>query len=95
MKQVALLLAAMIGGAAVQAATFGEINDRVLTPACAGCHTGEDASAGIDLTSLENVRANLEGIKLSVESGTMPMFGELLDEDKELLLKWISEGGPE
>ncbi len=81
--------------AAASAVTFSEINDRVLTPACAGCHGAVDASADLDITKLENIKANLESIKAAVESNAMPMASELLPEDKALLLKWIEDGAPE
>lgn len=74
------------------------IKNQVLKSSCLDCHSGKNADAGLDFTSLEVVRKNIGNIfEAAVVKQTMPLepYASLTDAEKQALMKWISQGMPE
>ncbi|MCK6521136.1 hypothetical protein L6R49_06810 [Myxococcota bacterium] len=68
---------------------------------CASCHSSliaaEDragAPIGVDLESLDGVRAQLDRVIVRVEAGDMPPAGGVPEEDRARLLTWLRCGAP-
>jgi hypothetical protein len=74
---------------------------------CVFCHSGQDAEAGLDLSSYESI---LQGgrngpglipgdpeasLIIRRQSGTRDHFGQVLEDELEALSEWITAGAPE
>lgn len=70
-------------------AFFAEVQEKVLTPKCARCHSGL-------VSSYEKVQAKLGAIDSVVRGGQMPpaRAPQLTSDERELLLGWIARGAP-
>ena len=66
---------------------------------CVTCHGGSSPSAGLDLTTYENVRRSTEQGTLSQRindaANPMPQSGLLPSEQRQIIAKWIQDGFPE
>ncbi len=76
--------------------TFAQVNAQIFEPKCAGCHSGEGASAGIRVDSYEAVTTNIEDHLFVIENNIMPprRIGALPDDLKGILQKWVEQGMP-
>ncbi len=66
---------------------------------CVTCHAGTAASASLDLTNYQNVRASSENgnllERIENTSDPMPPSGLLSAEDRQIIAKWAADGFPE
>jgi len=54
---------------------------------CVSCHSGDAPKAGLDLSTLENVKAKMQGIVVNIKGKQMPpKAGDLPDDQKQLLV---------
>ncbi|MEZ4814390.1 MAG: hypothetical protein R3A80_04185 [Bdellovibrionota bacterium] len=72
--------------------SYASIHSQILIRNCTvnGCHSG----SSINLTTYEEVKANLAQVKEAVLADRMPPRGPLAAIDKELLVTWINQGAP-
>lgn len=71
------------------------IKKKVLGASCLDCHSGEAASAGVDLSQYDIVKTNINTIFETVFiNKKMPLqpYPNLTESQKMALLKWISQG---
>lgn len=78
--------------------SFGKIRDQIFEPKCLACHAGVNPAAGLDLTSLSEVRLKITKIfEAVIVKQTMPVepFPALSPKERKALLTWIDLGMPE
>ncbi len=67
--------------------TFAEMNSKLFTPKCIGCHSGFNTHQG--------VTGRLSAIQQAIDTDRMPQGGPpVAPEIKILLAKWIAQGAP-
>jgi len=63
---------------------------------CVTCHGGSAPSAGVDLTSYDNVRFYTESgsllERINDASSPMPPSGLISEEDRQIIDKWVQDG---
>lgn len=76
--------------------SYPVVHSSILQPKCLECHSSSGGDAGgVNLESYERVIVQLENIKNSITSNSMPKNrAKLSHAEKEVLLSWISAGGP-
>ncbi len=75
---------------------FQDVNAAVFAETCTRCHSGAGAPAGIDTSNFAGVKANLNAIFNSIETGRMPRGGPPVSNDNiNLVAAWINIGAPE
>lgn len=84
----------------VQPIYFSEVLEKVIAPNCLKCHSEKGGNKGdINLETYQNVVENRFDIKADIEDGSMPPKPPkgipLTEEQKSLILNWISQGFPE
>lgn len=74
---------------------------------CVVCHSGENAEAGLDLSTYESLMAGSDdgpvivpgdpeaSTLIQVQSGSNAHFGQVLEEELEALKAWIASGAPQ
>ena len=80
--------------------TFAEVNERIFSMKCAGCHgrTGGFTIQSFDGAMSQVVPGNPEASDLyrRVADGTMPPRGNALSgEEVQIIRQWIEDGAPE
>ena len=65
---------------------------------CMSCHFGTTARGGLDLSNYENSKAKMDRISTRIQATSSPMpptsSPSLSPYEKQLILKWIQDGGP-
>ncbi|MCA9493940.1 MAG: hypothetical protein KC621_28615, partial [Myxococcales bacterium] len=68
---------------------------------CASCHSSEltgdlryGAPTGVDLDTLEGVRASSDRVRAMLEAGAMPPAGGLGEAERDATLAWLACGAP-
>lgn len=72
-----------------------KIKNQILVKNCLDCHSGEKPDANLDLSHLENFKLNLTKIiERTLVKQDMPPepYGALTMNQRQALLKWISQG---
>lgn len=72
-----------------------KIKNQILVKNCLDCHSGEKPDANLDLSSLDNFKLNLTKIieRTLVKQDMPPQpYGALTMNQRQALLKWISQG---
>ncbi|HAS46607.1 MAG TPA: hypothetical protein DCS93_39355 [Microscillaceae bacterium] len=66
---------------------------------CTTCHGGNNPSAGLDLTTYQNVRQSTElgtlNQRINDAANPMPQSGLLPPSERQIIAKWIQDGFPE
>ncbi len=75
-----------------------KIKNQILVKNCLDCHSGEKADANLDLSNLDNFKLNLTKIiERTIVKQDMPPepYSALTSNQRQALLKWISQGFPQ
>jgi uncharacterized membrane protein len=67
----------------------------IVSARCVECHSGNSALAGVDLGSIEGMRANAAGIERMVAANAMPPGNStgMTDEERTKLVAWAAAAG--
>ena len=77
--------------------TYEMVNAQVIAPRCLKCHSDAGGNRGrVNLETYENVVSEINTIEKEIISGSMPRPRNkpLTPEQKDLILKWITNGAP-
>jgi hypothetical protein len=66
----------------------------LLAANCTSCHSGSNASGGVDLSSYAGVKARASVANSEIQGGKMPPTGPLSAANKQLFQSWVSQGTP-
>lgn len=75
-----------------------KIKNQILVKNCLECHQGEKAEANLDLSQLENFKNNADKIfnRVFIKQDMPPqIFATLSQNEKQAMMKWISQGFPQ
>jgi len=87
--------------------TFEATFQGLLEGRCVFCHGGNNAEAGLDLSSYESLMAGgddgpviipgdpEDSALIQVQSGSNPHFGQVLESELDALREWIAAGAPQ
>jgi len=82
--------------------TYGEHIMPILDANCISCHAADKQGAarngapvGVDCDSYEDAAASADRANAQIQSGAMPVGGELSDLERSLFQAWVDQGTPE
>jgi cytochrome c peroxidase len=61
---------------------------------CQSCHSGANATSGIDLSTYSSVKSNANVANSAIQEGLMPPTGPLSAANKQLFQSWVTAGAP-
>ncbi|MBC7659049.1 MAG: hypothetical protein H7249_05010 [Chitinophagaceae bacterium] len=78
------------------ALTYANLNTKIFSVSCLGCHSASANMGGVSLDTYAKVKAASAKIKVTtLDMKTMPTSGPLSTALQSLLSKWIAAGAPE